>query len=213
MNDIAKMRKEFDEQIRLAELENKYNERLEPHGISLKIVSAKSLTQKGKIHATLRKVGDAWLCPFDGHDAQQALRLLPMTENLSVYNGRSYEMLPYHMTTSRTPSQPRTILSVDYIHDDLNVGFELHIDERDPEMMQYFQRTQRELDSREIGLYYGAVSPRTKSNVQMLPFLTFNCGRVVRFQGGHHTQLSEGHLTSIAASIEGNDFAFERTSE
>lgn len=212
MNDIAKMRKEFDEKIRLAELENEYNERLEKSGIEIRIVSGDSLMQKGKIHATVRKAGD-WIKPLDGHDAQNALKLLPMTENLRVYNGKEHVMLPYRMETHRSPSESRTILTVNYIHGDLDLSFDMTINESDPEMMQYFQRTQRELDSREIGLYYGAVSPRTKANVQMLPFLTFNCGKIVRFQGGHHTQLSEGHLTSIAASIECNDFAYERVSE
>ncbi len=210
MNDIAKMRAEFEEKIRLAELENKYNEPLEKHGLRLSIFSK---DKSGRLLASVR-VDRGYDKPFNEHDAQLILSLYPMTEKKSVYVGdHKYDNLSYEMSTERTPGQSRTILKIQYIHDELEIWMELPINERNPELMQYFMKTQRELDDREIGLYYGAVSPRTKSNVRMLPFLTFNSGRVVRFQGGHHKQVSEGHVCCIASSIECDTFSWENPGE
>lgn len=206
------MRKEFDEKIRLAELENQYNEQLEKVGLSMSIFTTdKTGRNLASIHKT---TDDRYRNPFDGHDAQNLLRILPMTESKSVYVGdHKYEPLPCEMETYRAPKSARTNLCVKYIHDNLEIWFELPINEQNNELMQYFQRTQRELDNSEIGLYYGCVSPREKSRLQMLPFLTFNCGRIVRFQGGHHKQISEGHISCIIASIENDDFSWERVSE
>lgn len=208
MNDIAKMRNEFEEKIRLAELENKYNEQLEPNGIRISIFSK---DEDGRYLASVRKVDERWDKKFDAHDAQTALRLLPRTDDINVSVGScKKEMLPYDMETNRGPKDPRTTLKIRYVHDNLVLWIDLPIDERDTELMQYFTRTQRELDNDTIGLYFGAVSPREKSRLQMLPFLTFNCGRVVRFYGGHHKQISRGHIECIAGSIENDDFSWER---
>lgn len=208
MKDIAKMRKEFEAKIRLAELENKYNEKLEPFGIRLSIFST---DENGRYLASVSKMNETWDKKFDGHDAQTALRLLPRTDDIRVNVGNSkYEMLPYEMETNRAPKDPRTTLKIHYVHEELVVWIDLPIDERNPELMQYFTRTQRELDRDTIGLYFGAVSPREKAQLQMLPFLTFNCGHVVRFYGGHHKQISRGHIECIAASIENDDFSWER---
>lgn len=210
MNDIAKMRKEFEEKIRLAELENKYNEKLEKEGICIRIFSK---DKNGRILASVQKTDDEWRNPFNEHDAQNLLRLLPITDDYLVHVGHNKkELLPCDMCTYRSPKKS-TVLEVKYIHKDLEVWFELPINERNNELMQYFMKTQRELDNNEIGLYYGCLSPRQKSNVQMLPFLTFNCGSVVRFQGGRHKQISAGHISCILQSIENDDFAWERTAE
>lgn len=206
MNDIAKMRAEFEEKIRLAKLENMYNEPLEEHGLSLSIFTK---DKSGRLLASVR-VDRSYDKPFNEHDAQLILSLYPMTEKKRVYvGGGKYDELSYEMGTERCPSKSQTILKIRYIHNELEIWMELPINERNPELMQYFMKTQRELDNREIGLYYGAVSPRAKSNVRMLPFLTFNSGRVVRFQGGYHMQASEGHVCCIASSIEFDTFSWE----
>lgn len=207
MNDIAKMRAEFEEKIHLAELENMYNEPLEMYGLHLSIFST---DKSGRLLASVR-TERGYDKPFNEHDAQIVMNTYPMTEKMRVYLGNDkYDELSYLMETERSPSQARTILKIHYIHDKLEIWLDLPINEKNNELMQYFRRTQRELNNQEIGLYYGAVSPRTKSNVRMLPFLTWNCGSVVRFQGGNHRQISEGHLCSVAESIMNDDFAWER---
>lgn len=211
MNDIAKMRAEFEEKIRLAELENKYNEQLERHGLAMHVFSKDKDSDRLLVSIRADRSYDK---PFNEHDAQFILRVLPMTEKMRVYIGHDkYEMLSYVMETERNPKQPRTMLKIKYVHENLEIWLELPINEQNNELMQYFTRTQRELDNDTIGLYYGCVSPREKSHLQMLPFLTWNCGQVVRFQGGCHRQISEGHLSCVAASIENDDFAWERTAE
>lgn len=210
MNDIAKMKAEFKEKIRLAELENKYNSKLEKEGISLGIFSYDKENERYLVH--FRTVNRPYDDPFNGHDAQTIMRTFPRTADIEVSVGAGKkERLPYDICTSRNPKEPRTMLKIRYIHENLEVWIDLPIDERNPELMQYFMRTQRELDSSTIGLYYGAVTPRERANLQMLPFLTFNCGHVVRFYGGTHRQISVGHLECIASSVENDDFSWERT--
>jgi len=211
MNDIAKMRAEFEEKIRLAELENKYNEPLQQFGIQIVIIDGNSLTQKGKIHVVVHRADDR-LKALTERDAQNALNHLPMTENCRVYTGskNGYAMLPYRMQTSRAPKQFATILTIEYIHNDLDLTVEFPIDERNPELMQYFLRDQYEIDDSTIGLYYGAVSPAAKGRLKYQPVLSWNCGSVTRFQGGYRQQNSEGHLLCVAESIMNDDFAYER---
>ena len=207
MNDIAKMRKEFEEKIRLAELENKYNEKLDKYGMSVHIFSEHA--DEGRYLASVRKNEGSW-AELNEEDVQSVLENLPMTDKIRVSAGHGkYEMLSYQMETERTPQRPRTLLKIRYIHNELELWIDLPINENNPDLMQYFQTTQRELDNQTIGLYYGSVSPRRKSSLQMLPFLTWNCGRVVRFQGGIHRQVAEGIVTCVASTILCNSYAQE----
>ena len=213
MNDITKMRAEFEEKIRLAELENKYNERLAPHGIEIRIIGA-SFTQKGKLQASVRKAGDDWLKPLDEHDVQTALELLPMTEKSREYVGdNKYDMLSYSMDTHRSPNEWRTVLTIGYIHEDLDLSMDLPINEKNPELMQYFRMTARELDETEVRLYIGQKTAGNWNTRKNFQFLTFNSGSVVRFQGGRHKQISEGILTCIASSLWLDSFEWENDAE
>lgn len=211
MNDIAKMQREFDEKIRIAKLENQLNEELEKHGVSLGIFTTD--TKTGRYLCHFHKVNESWNNKFSEHDAQTILRLLPMTESkeVSVGAGKPKILLPYEVTVRREPKEPRTTLKIHYIHDNLELWVDMPIDERNHELMGYFQKTQRELDDSTIGIHYGCVSPREKSYLRMLPFLTFNCGSVVRFYGGTHLQTSEGHITSIVETIINDDFSWEKS--
>ena len=213
MNDITKMRAEFEEKIRLAELENKYNERLEPHGISIRI-HGNSLTQKGKLSVSVYRAGDKWLNPLDEHNVQDLLELLPMTEKSRVYVGdHKYDELSYEMSTHRSPNENRTVLEIGYIHEDLDLSVKLPINEKNPELMQYFRKAARELGETEVRLYVGQ---KTAGNWQMrnnFQFLSFNSGRVVRFQGGHHKQVDEGIVSCIASSLWCDDFSWENPAE
>ena len=213
MNDITKMRAEFEEKIRLAELENKYNERLAPHGIEIRIIGA-SCTQKGKLQASVRKAGDDWIKPLDEHDVQTALELLPMTEKSREYVGdHKYDMLSYSMDTHRSPNECRTVLTIGYIHEDLDLSMDLPINEKNPELMQYFRMTARELDETEVRLYIGQKTSGNWNTRKNFQFLTFNFGSVVRFQGGRHKQISEGILTCIASSLWLDSFEWENDAE
>ncbi len=209
MNDITKMRAEFEEKIRLAELENKYNERLAPHGIEISIIGA-SCMQNGKLQVSVRKAGKDWLKPLDEHDVQATLELLPMTEKSRGYVGSSkYEMLSYLMDTHRSPNELRTMLTIGYIHEDLDLSIKLPINEKNPELMQYFCKTARELDEMEVRLYVGQKTAGNWNTRKNFPFLTFNSGHVVRFHGGRHKQINEGILCCIASSIWHDDFSWE----
>lgn len=200
MNDIAKMRAEFEEKIHLAELENQYGADLEKYGLRISIFSTDKET--GRYLASVRK--ESITDKLTEQDVAVVLNTLPMTEKMNVYVGSDkYEKLSYQMDTERTPSEWRTTLKIKYIHDDLVLWIDLPINEQNEELMQYFTRTQRELDDSTIGLYYGCVSPRQKSHLKMLSFLTWNSGHVVRFNGGSHRQIAEGIVTCVASTLWG----------
>lgn len=208
MKDVEKIRREYDEKIRIAELENSYNVNLEKEGVTLTIFSR---NKEGRHLGSVKKVGATLLNSFDGHDVQTVFRLLPITEDILVNVGGDQRIpLACQMQTHRAPRESCTTLSIHYISGELEVWIDLPVDERNHELMQYFTRTSRDLDGSTIGLYYGCVSTEERRHLQTLPFLTFNCGKVIRFQGGYHTQASAGHVSCILETLMNDDFSWEK---
>ena len=191
MKDIKKMREVFEQELKYAEIENEVEARLGFEGF--KIVG-ESLTQKGTLHTY-------FLHDLNREQAAQVLKTFQPTGRYKV-SGKDIE-LTYRLETHRYPKEAGTTLKISWIHEDYDMTFEMLIDEQDETLMQYFRQDWRELDNSDIGLYYGAVSPREKSHLRNLRFLTFNCGNVIRYYGGYRLQISDGHACCIVADIIG----------
>ena len=202
MNDIAKMREEFEQKIKYAQIENEMNERLEPHGIKISVIGV-SNTNKGKLHISVRCV-DSYTKGLDVRQIGCALCELPMTESYRSYTGskNGHVLLPYEMQTHRGANEFQTSLDVRWISNEFDVWATMSIDEKDAEVMQFFKETTRELTDTEVQLYCNGRTRWNYNRRNFHRFLTFNCGQVVRFQGGYHKQVAEGILNSIAEMLK-----------
>lgn len=205
MNDIEKMKKEYEQKIKYAELENELNAKLEGMGIEFHIVG-NSLTQKGKIHAFLTASHPYTLDKLNVLDMQNALNFFENTEDLRVYvGGDKYEALPYRMATSRTPSSPSTTLTIEWISGDYDIDAEMLLTNCGV-LMQYFTTTARELSTTEVNLWLGGANRWNYETRKNFRYYTFNSGSKTRFQGGTDLQTSRGHIECIAETIKGEKF-------
>lgn len=192
MKDIAKMREDMEREIKLAELSNKIEEQT---GIECVAMGA-SICQKGKQRL--------WFKEVTKEQASKLLKMFPWTERSKTRSRNGEDIfISYVLTTEQAPNEWKTKLNIDWIHGEYDMNLELRIDPTDEVLMGYFKRDQYEIDDSTIGLYFGAVSPRQKSDLRYRPCLSFNCGSVVRFYGGHFKQVSEGHAECIVAEIIG----------
>lgn len=198
-NNIEKMRQEFENKIKFAEMENEQNERVNWDFGTLRIVG-ESITQPGKIHAYIRR--NDWKEGLTATEAARVLNDFPQTERSRVYiGGNKYDSLSYIMETEKTPGRA-DLLKISYISGEYDLSFDVVINPSDADLMQFFTVTRRELSDTEINLYLGG--KRTKWNYNTrhyFPYYTFNLGQVVKFQGGRDRQINEGAAITIASNL------------
>ena len=186
------MRQEMEQKIKLAELSNKIEEQtgIECHAMG------ESCCQKSKQRI--------WFGEVTKEVAAKVLKMFPWTERSKTRSRNGEDILiSYILSTEQRPNEYRTKLSIAWIHGEYDMGLDMRIDPSDDVLMGYFKSDKYEIDDSIIGLYFGAVSPSEKSNLRYRPCLSFNCGSVVRFYGGHFKQVSEGHADCIVAEIIG----------
>lgn len=204
MKDIEKLKREYEQKLRYAELENRYNESLEKEGIQLSIIGESCMT-KGKLHVVFHTVD--YNGELNTQQAQTILNEFPSTEDCETYVGKSqYDRLPYVLETHRGPHDAKTSLSFRWIYEDMDCSFDMDIDETDPNVMQFFTTRNRALTQSEISAY-GIQKTRFNVNYRnFFPYLSFNCGHVVRFEGGHDKQIASGIITSVVETIKWETF-------
>ncbi len=192
MKDIAKLREEYDRKLKYAEYENELEERV---GVSCSIIGS-SLTQKGKTHV--------YFGSLSKEQTSRLLKEMPSTEDaLTSGRGGVKMALPHILSVSRSPREAHTMLEMEWIHGEWDISLKMPLDPGDGVLMQYFRQGLYEIDNATIGLFYGAVSPREKSRLKDVPYLTFNSGDIIRYKGGRDKQLSAGHAECIISEIIG----------
>lgn len=194
MKDIAKMREEMERKIRLAEMSNEIEEKV---GIECTVMG-ESGTQKGKTWISFGEVTK--------ENAAKILKAFPWTEKAkrtrSASDNSVLEM-SYLLETKRYPKESLTKLSIEWIHNEYFITLGIRIMPDDEVLMGYFKRDWFTIDDSTIGMYFGAVSPRYKSELSRQPVLSFNCGGQIRYYGGSFLQTSEGHAECIVSEIIG----------
>lgn len=199
-NDLEKMRQEYEEKLRYAEMENELNARAGFDWGYISIIG-ESITQPGKLHTAIRLNGYG----REGLTAAQAAEVLntfPQTERARTYTGdRQYTELSYIMNVHRTPGQYATILSIEYISGDLDLSLEMAINPQDDDTMQFFRQTSRVLTDTEVNIYLHSRTRWNYNTRNNFTYYTFNLGRVVKFQGGHDKQTDEGAAIAIASNL------------
>ena len=200
MNDIEKMKAEFAEKLRIAQLEN--DEMARNGGIPVS-VNGESYRKNGKTALGLGGI----LKGLSTKQVHDILQTYPWTEDIDTHVGTSgYTKLPYDMYVLNGPNQTDR-LAVNYISGDYEISFYMKIDTQDPDVMQFFDRKTRHLSDSEFSTYYKVKTRWNKDAIERFPYLTFNCGHVVKFQGGADKQIAPGILTSIMETIKWKEFA------
>lgn len=199
MKDIEQMRAKFEHEVKLAEIENSYNEQLEPLGYQIRIIG-NSFTQKGKLDTTVWCISDKG---FTMKNVGVILRMFPQTEYIRIHVGDcNYENIPYILETHRKPTDRGTYLSIEWIHQHLDMGLSIMIDESDEDAMQFFCTDHRRLTESELSSFGIQKTRWNKSYRDAFSYLVFNCGKIVRFQGGYCKQVSKEHALSLVEFLK-----------
>ena len=175
MNDLEKMKAEYEQKIKWAEMENELSKKL-PEGTRISIIG-KSLTQKGKLQTSIRS--ENWSRGLTEQQVGELILAFPVTEKSRTYVGKDqYSEKEYIMQTHRYAHAYYTELSISWISGELDISVVVRLDNCSDEIKQFFIYDRRRLDYDE--LKYGD-EPET-----YLHFYTFAYGHTVKFQGGYH---------------------------
>lgn len=191
MNDIEKMKVEYEQKIKWAEMENELSKKLS-EGTRISIIG-KSLTQKGKLQTSIRS--ENWGRGLTEQQVGELMLTFPVTEKSRTYVGKGqYLEKDYEMNTHRYAHTYYTELSISWISGELDISVSVRLDNYSDEIKQFFIYDRRRLDYDE--LRYGD-KPET-----YLSFYTFAYGHVVRFSGGYHKQVSDSALNDIVEKFK-----------
>ena len=195
MNDLEKMKAEFEQKLKWAEMENELSKRL-PEGCKISIIGD-SLTQKGKLQTSVRS--EDWSRGLTEQQVGELMCAFPVTEKSRVYVGRDqYSEKDYEMTTHRYLHLPHTDLDIQWISGELDISCEIKVDTCSNEIKQFFTKTSRDVNHEWTG-------PKTRFNKQTrdaFPFWTFAYGHTIAFHGGYHKQTSDFAINDIAEKFK-----------
>lgn len=195
MNDIEKMKAEYEQKIKWAEMENELSKRL-PEGTRISIIG-KSSTQKGKLQTSMRS--EDWSRGLTEQQVGELMLTFPVTEKSRTYVGLDqYSEKEYEMQTHRYLHCPHTDLCISWISGELDISLELKVELCSDEIKQFFTRTSRDVN-------YEWHGTRTRWNKHLrdnFPFYTFAYGSIVRFCGGYHKQVSDFALSDIVEKFK-----------
>lgn len=191
MNDIEKMKVEYEQKIKWAEMENELSKKL-PKGVRISIIG-NSLTQKGKLHTLISS--EDWSRGLTEQQVGELMLAFPVTEKSRTYVGNDqYSEKDYEMQTHRYVHVHYTELRISWISGELDISVDVRLDYCSEEIRQFFIYDRRRLNCDE--LRYGD-KPET-----YLQFYTFAYGHVVRFSGGYHKQVSDFALNDIVVKFK-----------
>lgn len=191
MNDIEKMKAEYEQQIKWAEMENELSKKL-PEGTRISIIG-KSLTQKGKLQTSIRS--ENWSRGLTEQQVGKLMLAFPVTEKSRIYVGQNQDSeKEYGMQTHRYAHTYYTGLSISWISGELDISVDVRLDNCSDEIKQFFIYDRRRLDYNE--LKYGD-EPES-----YLKFYTFAYGHTVKFLGGYHKQVSDSALSEIVEKFK-----------
>lgn len=195
MNDIEKMKAEYEQKIKWAEIENELSKKL-PEGTQISIIG-KSLTQKGKLQTSIR--GENWSRGLTEQQVGELMLAFPVTEKSRTYVGKDqYSEKEYEMQTHRYLNCPNTDLNISWISGELAISLELKVELCSDEIKQFFTRTSRNVNHE----WHGTRARWNKHLRDNFPFYTFAYGHTVKFEGGYHKQVSDSALSDMVEKFK-----------
>lgn len=205
MINIEEMKAKQARELELAELANKYCAIAKENGIECDAICyGKSYLAKGKWHIGFHHT-ESVCKKIDAKALGLLLDVFAPTEKIKVSAGRGKEEeFEYRMDVHRGYHDRATILDVAWIHEDCEFSTEIEIDENNLDLMNFFKETTRELTDSEVSTYLRAKTRWNYNTRNFFKFLTWNCGSIVRFQGGHHRQTCHSVIHQLAEVLKYN---------
>lgn len=205
MINIEEMKAKQARELELAELANKYLAIAKENGIECDAICyGKSYLAKDKWHIGFHHT-ESVCKKIDAKALGLLLAVFAPTEKIKVSVGRGKEEeFEYRMDVHRGYHDRATILNVAWIHEDCEFTTEIEIDESNLDLMNFFKETTRELTDSEVSTYLGAKTRWNYNTRNFFKFLTWNCGSLDCFQGGHHRQTCHSVIHQLAEVLKYN---------
>ena len=196
------MRKKFEIDYALAELENKIESEhpeLAEAGIEVRMFDPV-------------KKGDSNWCVFKKNYYHQVmtekevgmlLSIFPSDSMFPVWHGQvsEYEDEYFDMRLSRNPRQEHTMLEVRWMHDGIRMQVEFPIT-NESSLLDWFKEDHRKLEESEISSYG---IQKTRSNYDYRNYfkvLDWSSGKSIHYQGGSRQQAMHAVMNSIVEHLK-----------
>lgn len=203
MIDIEAMRKEKMREIELAEMANEImseHPEIEASGLYVKLWDFNHTN--GDVTTNVL-VGENYPHRLDEKDAAMLLSLFPANRTFQVYRGTAAPCVSgyYDMRLHRNPSQPRTMLSIYWRHDDLHFHVEFPITS-DSNLNKWFKDSTRKLEESEISAYGIQKNRYTYNMRNNFAQLDWAEGRVIHYAGDYWQQTDDALLILVARHLK-----------
>lgn len=188
MKDIEKMKREFEQKLKLAELENKLEVEI---GCTFSVFDG-----YGRTYAHAKNI-----------ELSQAARLLATyapTENVeldSTATARATKSYVYRVEAERRYSDHFTSLVISWVSNNIHFQFTMPIDGNE-RLAQFFTDGQREMTRTEQSTYKPTRGNKLVYNLT-LPIKRFKC-EYIEYQGGHLSLLNTNEIDKIIRTIKRN---------
>ena len=202
MRNLEEMRKKFEREYALAELENQIES------------SHPELTEAGieiRMFEPIKK-GDSRWCVFHKakvleemteKDACMLLSIFPSDSKFPVYHGqaREYNDEYYDMRLSRNPRQQYTMLEIRWMNNEIRMQVEFPITP-DSSLLDWFKESHRRLEESEISAYGIQKNRYTYDQRNFFKILDWASGTSIHYQGGSRQQAMHSVMNSIVEHLK-----------
>lgn len=202
MNDLAKLREEFEKKYKLAELENKFetaHPEMAESGLEIRILES---TKQGEkyLHSYFSKQSSMKITE---KDAAMLLSIFPADSKFPVYQGskQKYQDEYYDMTLERNPRDTHTILEIRWMHEDVEMSVKFPIAEGSI-LLDWFKETTRQLDESEISAYGIQKNRYTYDMRNFFKVLDWANGQSIHYVGGKYQQTYHSVKNQIVEDLK-----------
>lgn len=185
MNDINKMRADFEEKIRLAEMENDFETR---YGIKVGVFNMKDYDM---VHFKCDNETAKRLLNELEADTEWAIDHEPNSENVSKYR----------LCSSRRYSDQYSKLEIEFINKGVKYWIDLAIDGNEL-LLPFFKRTWRNITVTELSTWHPMTSTGALDRNRQIPQMSFNSPQVIRYYGGDQLLVDEEEIENIINTIK-----------
>lgn len=139
--------------------------------------------------------------PLTAKQAGEVLTKFLQEHPIKVYTGQKGgdKQLTYHIDVRKNTIDNIDKVEFHYNAEEIEVCFDMEVDQKDDEVMQFFTRTTRKLEEYE---YDSARTRWTADRFDNYPILSWKCGHIINFQGGYRRQVSEGVILSFVEMLK-----------
>lgn len=200
MINIEELKQKQAHELANAQMSNELEKKLDNEELYVLILdNFKSSSSFHKQRISISR--NPYLKPLTAKQAGEVLTKFLQEHKIEVYTGNKGEekILPYRLEVRKSTIDNVDKVDINYNAGDIEVFFSMEIDQNDAEVMQFFKRTTRKLESYE---YDSARTRWTDDICDNYPILSWNCGSVINFQGGYRRQVSEGIILSFVEMLK-----------